>query len=223
MPGIEHRQQKGLNNRAENSHQPTRRRERQMKQFKSAAQAQRFLSAHDQIKNLFRLRRDRVTAAEHRASVSAKDVGACRPMLEKSRTCRRRKPQAPAGKRRAVAAGAAGISRSQTRHPLCGGHSWGHVCCGKASRVTLSGVGARVLRSCVASPRALLGGSCSARGDRVQRCPTFHLRIEHFQGSAAGVNLIVIGEIGKAPDDAEQVLVPGASPDPSHCRCGAAN
>jgi hypothetical protein len=117
MPGIEHRHQKGLNNRAENSHQPTRRRERQMKQFKSAAQAQRFLSAHDQIKNLFRLRRDRVTAAEHRASVSAKDVGACRPMLEKSRTCRRRKPQAPAGKRRAVAAGAAGISRSQTRHP----------------------------------------------------------------------------------------------------------
>src|SRR5262249_11651246 len=34
MPGIEHRQHKGLNNRAENSHQPTRRRERQMKQFK---------------------------------------------------------------------------------------------------------------------------------------------------------------------------------------------
>ncbi len=49
MPGIEHRQHKGLNNRAENSHQPTRRRERQMKQFKSAGQAQRFLSAHDQI------------------------------------------------------------------------------------------------------------------------------------------------------------------------------
>ena len=36
--------------------------------FKSAGQAQRFLSAHDQINNLFRLRRDRVTAAEHRAS-----------------------------------------------------------------------------------------------------------------------------------------------------------
>ena len=44
MPGIEHRQHKGLNNRAENSHQPTRRRERQMKQFKSAGHAQRFLS-----------------------------------------------------------------------------------------------------------------------------------------------------------------------------------
>jgi hypothetical protein len=53
MPGIEHRQHKGLNNRAENSHQPTRRRERQMKQFKSAGQAQRFLSTHDQINNLF--------------------------------------------------------------------------------------------------------------------------------------------------------------------------
>jgi DDE domain len=68
MPSIEHRQHKGLNNRAENSHQPTRRRERQMKQFKSAGQAQRFLSAHDQINNLFRLRRDHVTAAAHRAS-----------------------------------------------------------------------------------------------------------------------------------------------------------
>src|SRR5258708_7227880 len=70
MPGIEHRQHKGLNNRAENSHQPTRRRERQMKQFKSAGQAQRFLSAHDQINNLFHLRRAHLTAAEHRASRS---------------------------------------------------------------------------------------------------------------------------------------------------------
>src|SRR5499427_9362279 len=66
----EHRQHKGLNNRAENSHQPTRRRERQMKQFKSARQAQRFLSTHDQINNLFYLRRDHVTAAELRASRS---------------------------------------------------------------------------------------------------------------------------------------------------------
>ena len=45
MPGVEHRQHKGLNNRAENSHQLTRPREQQMKQFKSADQAQRFLSA----------------------------------------------------------------------------------------------------------------------------------------------------------------------------------
>src|SRR6478735_4447479 len=64
MPGVENRKHKGLNNRAENSHQPTRRRERQMKRFKSAGQAQRFLSAHDQIANLFHLRRDHVTASE---------------------------------------------------------------------------------------------------------------------------------------------------------------
>src|ERR671927_1210298 len=44
VPGVEHRRHKGLNNRAENSHQPSRRRERQMKRFKSARQAQRFLS-----------------------------------------------------------------------------------------------------------------------------------------------------------------------------------
>ena len=49
MPSVEHRKHKGLNNRAENSHQPTRRRERQMKRFKSAGQVQRFSSAHDGI------------------------------------------------------------------------------------------------------------------------------------------------------------------------------
>src|ERR1700748_1467460 len=68
MLGIEHRQHKGLNNRAKNSHQPTRRRERQMKRFKSARQAQRFLSAHDQINNLFHLRRDHVPADQYRAA-----------------------------------------------------------------------------------------------------------------------------------------------------------
>ena len=39
-----------------------------MKRFKSAAQAQRFLSAHGQIANLFHLRRDHVSASEHRAA-----------------------------------------------------------------------------------------------------------------------------------------------------------
>jgi putative transposase len=67
MPGVEHRQHKGLNNRAENSHQPTRRRERIMKRFKSAGQAQRFLSVHDQVANLFR-RPANTNAADHRAS-----------------------------------------------------------------------------------------------------------------------------------------------------------
>jgi putative transposase len=67
MPGVEHRQHRGLNNRAENSHQPTRRRERIMKRFKSAGQAQRFLSAHDQVANLF-CRPANTNAADHRMS-----------------------------------------------------------------------------------------------------------------------------------------------------------
>ncbi len=67
MPSVEHRAHKGLNNRAENSHQPTRQRERQMKRFKSAGQAQRFLSAHDGISNLFYLRRHQVHATQYRA------------------------------------------------------------------------------------------------------------------------------------------------------------
>jgi putative transposase len=68
MPSVEHRKHKDLNNRAENSHQPTRRRKRQMKRFKSAGQAQRFLSAHDGINNLFHLRRHQVPATQYRAT-----------------------------------------------------------------------------------------------------------------------------------------------------------
>ncbi len=52
---VEHRQHKALNNWAENSHQPTRRRERIMERFKSSRQAQRFLSVHDQVANLFHI------------------------------------------------------------------------------------------------------------------------------------------------------------------------
>jgi putative transposase len=65
MPGIEHRQHNGLNNRAENSNRSTRRRERIMKRFKSAGQAQRFLLVHDQVANLFR-RPASTNAADHR-------------------------------------------------------------------------------------------------------------------------------------------------------------
>src|SRR4051812_30799315 len=67
-PGVEHRQHKGLNNRAENSHQPTRRRERQMKRLKSAGQAQRFFPAHDQINTLSPPRRDHIPADQYRAA-----------------------------------------------------------------------------------------------------------------------------------------------------------
>ena len=67
---FEHRQHKGLNNRAENSHQPTRRRERIMKGFKSPRQIQRFLSIHDQVANLFHFRRANHSALEYRAARS---------------------------------------------------------------------------------------------------------------------------------------------------------
>jgi putative transposase len=67
LPGVEHRQSRYLNNRAEVSHQPTRRRERQMQRFKSPRQAQQFLSSHAQIHNLFQLRRHRLATNDHRA------------------------------------------------------------------------------------------------------------------------------------------------------------
>jgi putative transposase len=54
------------NNRAENSHQPTRPRERQMRRFKSPRQAQRFLSAHGPINNLFRVGRHYLKAPHYR-------------------------------------------------------------------------------------------------------------------------------------------------------------
>ena len=66
LPGVEHRQSRYLNNRAENSHRPTRRRERQMQQFKSSRHAQDFLSAHAFIYGHFRPRRHRLTAPDYR-------------------------------------------------------------------------------------------------------------------------------------------------------------
>jgi putative transposase len=62
LPGVEHRQHRYLNNRAENSHQPTRQRERRMQGFKSAGHAQRFLSAYGPIAQHFRPRRHRFSA-----------------------------------------------------------------------------------------------------------------------------------------------------------------
>ncbi|MDX3133277.1 IS6 family transposase [Streptomyces europaeiscabiei] len=70
MPSVEHRQSKYLNNRAENSHQPTRQRERAMKGFRSVSGAQRFLSAFSGISPHFRPRRHLMTAAAHRAEMS---------------------------------------------------------------------------------------------------------------------------------------------------------
>jgi putative transposase len=66
MPSVEHVTARYANNRAEVSHQPTRQRERQMRKFKSAAQAQRFLSVHGVVRNLFSLGRHRLRAADYR-------------------------------------------------------------------------------------------------------------------------------------------------------------
>jgi putative transposase len=66
LPSVEHRQHKRLNNRAENSHQPTRERERRMRRFKSPGHAQRFLAAYGPIAAHFRPRRHRLTARAYR-------------------------------------------------------------------------------------------------------------------------------------------------------------
>ncbi len=70
LAAVEHRRVRAaarLNNRVEQSHQPTRLRERQMRRFKSVPSAQRFLSAFSRFYNHFRVRRHLLTAAEHRS------------------------------------------------------------------------------------------------------------------------------------------------------------
>jgi putative transposase len=66
MPSVVHSTKQYDNNRAEVSHQPTRQRERQMRRFKSRAHAQRFLSVHGLVLNLFRVGRHLLRAAHHR-------------------------------------------------------------------------------------------------------------------------------------------------------------
>ncbi|OWY64082.1 IS6 family transposase [cyanobacterium TDX16] len=66
MKRVEHRQHKELNNRAENSHQPTRVRERRMRKFKSPGQAQRFLSALGPIRDHFHPKQHQLTAHRYR-------------------------------------------------------------------------------------------------------------------------------------------------------------
>jgi putative transposase len=66
LPSVEHRQHWYLNNRAENSHQPTRQRERRMQRFKSAGHAQRFLAAYGPTTSHFHPRRHRLSAPAYR-------------------------------------------------------------------------------------------------------------------------------------------------------------
>ena len=63
---VAHNTERYANNLAEVSHQPTRQRERQMRRFKSSGQAQRFLSLHGVVQNLFRLGRHLLNARNHR-------------------------------------------------------------------------------------------------------------------------------------------------------------
>jgi putative transposase len=66
LPSVEHRQHRYLNNRAENSHQPTRQRERRMQRCKSSGHAQRFRAAYGPMASHFRPRRHRLSAPAYR-------------------------------------------------------------------------------------------------------------------------------------------------------------
>jgi putative transposase len=66
MPSVDRNTDRYANNLAEVSHQPTRQRERQMRGFKSAGQAQRFLSVHGVIRNLFNLGRHELRVENYR-------------------------------------------------------------------------------------------------------------------------------------------------------------
>jgi putative transposase len=72
MSTVEHRQSKYLNNRCENSHRPTRQRERAMKGFRTLGSAQRFLSAFSRVSPHFRPPRHRMTATDHRTEIAAR-------------------------------------------------------------------------------------------------------------------------------------------------------
>ena len=72
LPEVDHRRHKGLNNRAENSHRPTRRRERAMQRFKSPEHAQRFLSAFEPIRGHFCPRRHLLSATRYQQELTAR-------------------------------------------------------------------------------------------------------------------------------------------------------
>ena len=66
LPAVEHRRGGRLNNRAENSHQPNRERERRTRRFKSMKHVQRFLSTHGHVSNHFRCGKHLMRACHYR-------------------------------------------------------------------------------------------------------------------------------------------------------------
>src|SRR5262245_7583905 len=70
LPSVEHRQHRSLNNRAENSHQPTRQRERRLQGFKSPGHTQHFLAAYGPIAQHFHPRRHLLSASAYRREMS---------------------------------------------------------------------------------------------------------------------------------------------------------
>jgi putative transposase len=70
LPRADHRRHKGLNNRADNSHQPTRQRERGMRRFKSPEQAQRLLEPFGPVRDHFCPRREHQGAAAYRRTLA---------------------------------------------------------------------------------------------------------------------------------------------------------
>ncbi len=66
LPSVDHRRHKGLNNRAEHSHRPVRKRERVLQRCKSPDHAQRFLEPFSAVCHHVRPRRHRLSAAQYR-------------------------------------------------------------------------------------------------------------------------------------------------------------
>jgi putative transposase len=104
------RHEQGLrkNNRAENSHQVVRRRERKMQRFKSARSAQRFLSIHAAVHNTFNLQRHLVSRATLRTS---RLVDSCRDKARRAGPTADRRSAAP----RTSARARSGVQHSRSR------------------------------------------------------------------------------------------------------------
>jgi putative transposase len=125
MPAVEHRSHKGLNNRAENSHLPLRRRERAMQGFRSPGGLQRFTSVFSAVRNLFVPPRSRrsalVTHLHHLAAMASPSVTALASLRSISvnvttPSSARQRRLSPTGARRDASAAPSPSGTSAVRH-----------------------------------------------------------------------------------------------------------